>query len=129
MIVDNVDIFHIDKDILNFLNYNPYLSNNDILIGFSFKYFNKLCLENIYLNDIEYNYGNGGIFPTINHNDISWLIEKSHGKLYNLNNQQIKIINLLYEGSTICSLREYKRNEEQYKYITRKKKLEKILTN
>ena len=56
------DVYHLDKDILNFLNYT-YISDGYVLIGVGHRYRFDNTFDVVEIDGVEYNWDSGGVFP------------------------------------------------------------------
>ena len=120
------EVYYIDKDVLNFLNYTYHelRKADEILIGVGMQYFGKVVFSIITIDGFDYEWQSGGIMPSpydIDMRDIQHL-----DTIKNLTEYQRDVLYKLIDGTYICSVSYYKMTKESYIRRTRENKLNRI---
>ena len=118
------EVYHIDQVVLDFLNYT-YIGEYEILVGVGFKYRREKIFQEVEVDGVLYDLNSLGLMP--NPNSLTPRDIQQMGGVDKMTPYQVDVLSRLVDGTEICSVSEYKRNEKSYQRRLREKKLERIV--
>jgi hypothetical protein len=130
IIEETEQVYFINKKIIDLLGAHMFDDDN-ILVGVGFRHFNKMSFDEVYYDGVKYVWVSGGMIPDGTKIRDHELYEYGLGERYDyqfddFSKYENDVIKKILLGSEICSVSEYKRDEESYKKRMREKKLKRI---
>lgn len=129
IIGETEQVYFINEKIIKLLGATVY--DGDILVGVGFKYFNDKSFYEVYYDGVKYEWVSGGLVPDGEKiRDAEYYeygLTKYDYPSNDFSEYENYVIKMILLPSEICSVSEYKRDEESYQRRMREKKLKRII--